>query len=55
MPWLSVNHTRLDGLSAVPTPDFALEVQRGGIPGHPGGLLELESLIVSYIKLKTAF
>jgi hypothetical protein len=50
-----VNHTRLEGLSAVPTPDFALEVQRGGMPGHPGGLLELESLIVFFIKSETAF
>jgi hypothetical protein len=50
-----VNHTRLEGLSAVPTPDFALEVQRGGMPGLPGGLLELESLIVSLIKFETAF
>src|SRR5437016_13485923 len=36
MPWLSVNHTRLCRLSAVPTPDLALEVQRGSIPGQPG-------------------
>src|SRR5579864_4320452 len=38
MPWLRVNHTRLEGLSAVPTPFLALEVQRGGMPGHPGGV-----------------
>jgi hypothetical protein len=31
-----VNHTWLLRLKAVPTPVFALEVQRGGIPGHPG-------------------
>jgi len=31
-----VNHTRLLRLSAVPTPVLALEVQRGGMPGHPG-------------------
>jgi hypothetical protein len=55
MPWLSVNQTRLDGLSAVPTPDFALEVQRGGMPGFPGGLLELESLIVFFTKSEIAF
>src|SRR6266436_7442292 len=36
MPWLSVNHTRLCRLSAVPTPLLALEVQRGAIPGQPG-------------------
>jgi len=36
MPWLNVNHTRLCWFNAVPTPLFALEVQRGGIPGQPG-------------------
>jgi len=36
IPWLSVNHTRLLRLSAVPMPVFALEVQRGGMPGAPG-------------------
>src|SRR5919198_6090588 len=36
MPWLSVNQTRLCRFSAVPTPDLALDVQRGSIPGHPG-------------------
>src|SRR5690348_9922478 len=36
MPWLRVNHTRLCRLRAVPTPDLALEVHRGSIPGHPG-------------------
>src|ERR1700690_110672 len=36
MPWLRVNHTRLCWFSAVPTPVFALDVQRGSIPGHPG-------------------
>src|SRR5687767_8432574 len=36
MPWLSVNHTRLSRLIAVPRPLFALPVQRPGIPGHPG-------------------
>src|SRR5207253_4089894 len=35
-PWLSVNHTRLLAPRAVPTPVLALDVQRGGIPGHPG-------------------
>src|SRR4051812_22160096 len=36
MPWLSVNHTRLSRLTAVPIPAFALDVQRAGRPGHPG-------------------
>jgi hypothetical protein len=36
MPWLTVNQTRLPELSAVPTPLFALEVQRAGTPGQPG-------------------
>src|SRR4051812_10976152 len=36
MPWLSVNHTWLCAVSAVPTPLFALEVQRAAIPGAPG-------------------
>jgi hypothetical protein len=36
MPWLSVNHTRLSRLTAVPIPLFALDVQRAGEPGHPG-------------------
>jgi len=31
-----VNQTRLPASSAVPTPTFALEVQRAGMPGHPG-------------------
>jgi hypothetical protein len=35
-PWLSVNHTRLVAASAVPTPLFALEVQRAGMHGHSG-------------------
>src|SRR5262249_10968843 len=38
MPWLSVNHTRLCRFRAVPKPVFALEVQRGGIPGQPGAM-----------------
>jgi hypothetical protein len=36
MPWLNVNQTRLLLLRAVPTPTFALEVQRGVMPGAPG-------------------
>jgi hypothetical protein len=36
MPWLIVNQTLLCWLSAVPTPVFALDVQRGAIPGQPG-------------------
>ena len=47
MPWLSVNHTRLCGFSAVPMPDFALDVQRGEIPGHPGAKRSFESLKIS--------
>ena len=35
MPWLSVNQTRLSGLSAVPTPVLALEVQRPGCRASP--------------------
>lgn len=31
-----VNQTRLFRVNAVPTAPFALEVQRGSIPGHPG-------------------
>jgi hypothetical protein len=36
MPWLIVNQIWLMAVSAVPTPDFALEVQRAPIPGDPG-------------------
>jgi hypothetical protein len=36
MPWLSVNQVRLIAVWAVPTPDLALEVQRGSMPGQPG-------------------
>jgi hypothetical protein len=36
MPWLIVNHTLLCWFSAVPMPLFALDVQRGGMPGQPG-------------------
>jgi aspartate-semialdehyde dehydrogenase len=36
MPWLMVNHTRLDADKAVPMPLLSLVVQRGGIPGAPG-------------------
>ena len=43
MPWLSVNQTRLTGDSAVPTPLFALEVQRGDMPGQPGASVTLAS------------
>src|SRR6266511_638209 len=38
MPCESVNQTRLCASTAVPTPLFALDVQRGGIPGCPGAL-----------------
>src|SRR5437016_189239 len=37
MPWLIVNQIRLLAVSAVPTPVLALEVQRAGDPGAPGG------------------
>ena len=37
MPWLIVNQTRLSARAAVPTALLALEVQRGGMPGDPGG------------------
>src|SRR5258708_31746439 len=43
MPWLKVNHTRLMTAGAVPTPLFALEVQRAGMPGCPGAALRLRS------------
>lgn len=46
MPWLIENHTRLTGEAAVPTPVFALEVQRGSMPGQPGGF-EGDSLTAS--------
>src|SRR5690348_8675921 len=36
MPWLRVNQTWLGDVSAVPTPLFALEVQRAAMPGAPG-------------------
>src|SRR5580704_4173897 len=36
MPWLSVDQTRLGAASAVPTPLFALDVHRPGMPGWPG-------------------
>src|SRR5258706_3843678 len=36
MPCLSVNHTRLRAVSAVPTPLLALEVHRAGMPGQQG-------------------
>src|ERR1700674_861001 len=35
MPWLSVNQTQELLLYAVPRPSFALEVQRGAMPGAP--------------------
>src|SRR5579872_3688985 len=47
MPWLMVNHTRLEWRSAVPSPDFALDVQRGGMPGHPGANFSTSSAIVN--------
>src|SRR5690348_7181843 len=47
MPWLSVNHTWLGAVSAVPTPLFALEVQRAGMPGAPGaGLPGRETWVI---------
>ncbi len=47
MPWLSVNHTRLCRLRAVPTPLLALEVQRAEIPGQPGAKRSAEPLLTS--------
>src|SRR5579864_4040467 len=38
MPWLSVNQTWLCPVGGVPTPDWALEVQRGSMPGAPGAM-----------------
>jgi hypothetical protein len=38
MPWLSVNHTRLSRLTAVPIPLFALDVHRGAMPGQPAAI-----------------
>src|SRR6266852_3923198 len=43
MPWLKVNHTRLTTAGAVPTPLFALEVQRAGMLGCPGAGLRLRA------------
>jgi hypothetical protein len=45
MPWLMVNQTLLCWFKAVPAPVLALEVQRGGMPGHPGAYSMEESLI----------
>ena len=54
MPWLVVNHTRLCRFNAVPTPLFALEVQRGSIPGQPGAQLSvsLKILILWFVRLR---
>src|SRR5438876_433821 len=46
-PWLSVNQTRLIGDRAVATALFALEVQRGGIPGQPGAYWMSSAITVS--------
>jgi len=40
IPWLIVNQTRLSARAAVPTALLALDVQRGGIPGDPGGAVK---------------
>jgi hypothetical protein len=40
MPWLTVNQIWLSARAAVPTALLALEVQRGGIPGAPGGTVK---------------
>jgi hypothetical protein len=45
MPWLEVNQTLLCRFSAVPAPVLALDVHRGGMPGHPGAYTVLESLM----------
>src|ERR1700733_7608943 len=39
MPWLTVNQTWLSARAAVPTALLALEVQRGRMPGAPGGVV----------------
>lgn len=36
VPAMLQRKARLAGLSEEPTPCFALEVQRGSMPGHPG-------------------
>src|SRR5579872_456766 len=41
MPWLSVNQTWLWPVGDVPTPDLALEVHRGSMPGAPGAMRRL--------------
>src|ERR1700680_3665870 len=45
MPWLSVNQTEELLLYAVPRPSFALEVQRGSMPGAPKAM---EFLFIRY-------
>src|SRR6185312_427082 len=40
-----VNQTRLPALAAVPTAPFALEVQRGEMPGAPGGMVKRSVMI----------
>src|SRR6266496_243610 len=55
MPWLIVNQTRLCRFKAVPTPVFALEVQRGLIPGQPGAYRMLSSLLTAGFRLALVF
>src|SRR5581483_3989771 len=45
MPWEIVNHTRLRPSNAVPTPLFALEVQRGSRPGPSGAGREIGDVV----------
>src|SRR6185437_8606557 len=39
MPWLNVKATLEESSKDFPTPDLALDVQRGETPGAPGGIL----------------
>src|SRR6266536_4542735 len=52
MPWLSVNQTLLCWFSAVPAPVFALEVQRGGMPGQPGAYRAGESVMQTFVLVR---
>lgn len=38
MPWLIVKATLDELLKDFPTPDLALDVHRGEVPGAPGGV-----------------
>jgi hypothetical protein len=45
-----VNQIRLSDPKAVPTALFALEVQRGSIPGAPGELDKLDHPLAKYAR-----